>query len=375
MICGPFIPNTLTSTRDLIVQEAGRVEHGLRVLAEDLVFGHQGEVDALACDASGAPVLMFAAAPEASQGLAARILAAHNWLHDNIAWLAQEVGDSGLRAELPPRVFVIGLEVLADTVTELRGLGIPGLTILQFCTFSVSGNRRLGVTALHDPRHDAREIAAASTGTDPFRVPNGIVDPNTRSTAARFLDLLRKVDPRMTSTGDRFSRRLFLAGCLIAELTMTEGRLYVSFPPVDDSGLEDEIELTQDSCLAIVDLVLRTVLFLEVGPYLGLGDPGPDAILDEPLPGEYVPQVRQAPLSAEALPASNRGREPSLDEALELESDVDPSVTVDPNSNRIDQIEPRQDLEDEDSFSLEPIRRSVVQAQLSREEFSALGED
>lgn len=346
MICGPFVPNTLASLRELIVQEAGRVEHGLRVLAEDLVLGQQGEVDALACDASGAAVLMFAAAPESNAGLSARVLMAHRWLKDNVAWLAEEVGDSGLRAELPPRIFVLGLEVLADTLVELRALGVPGLTVLQFCTFSLGRSQRVGVTVLHDAQQDARDLASASAGTDPFRVPNGVVDPTNRVVAARFLDLLRKVDPRMTSTGDRFSRRLFLGGCLVAELAMTEGRLSVSFPPVDESGQEDALELTHDSCLSIVDLVLRMVLFLEVGPYLGLSatDPGPDAILDEPL----ITGVD----AADGRP-----------------------VAEDPQSDQTVQAGNPPVLDGQERFSLEPIRRAVVQAQLSREEFLALGED
>jgi len=375
MICGPFVPNTLTSLRELIVQEAGRVEHGLRVLAEDLVLGQQGEVDALACDASGAAVLVFAAAPESNQGLAARVLTAHHWLKDNLAWLAEEVGDSGLRAELPPRVLVLGLEVLADTLVELRGLGVPGLAVLQFCTFSLGRRQRIGVTALHDPQHGARDLAASSAGTDPFRLPNGIVDPTDRVVAARFLDLLRKVDPRMTSTGDRFSRRLFLGGCLVAELAMTDGRLFVSFPPVDETGQEDALELTHDSCLSIVDLVLRMVLFLEVGPYLGLADsdPDPEAILDEPLipgavdhDGGFDPSQSRTTISGIATGEQSTAGVQAID---------GPAVDRDPRSDPTIQTDADETLDDQERFSLEPIRRSVVQAQLSREEFSALGED
>ena len=347
MICGPLVPNTFSGLRQLISQEAGRIEHGMRVLAEDLVFGAQGEVDALACDASGATVLLFVAAPESSHSLVPRVLAAQRWIKDNVAWLAEEVGDSGLRAELPPRMFVIGLEVLADTVEELRELGLPGLSVLQFCSFSLGSRQRLGVTALLDPQRDARALAATTTGGDPFRVPNGVVDPTNRAVAARFLDLLRKVDPRMTSTGDRFSRRLFLGGSMVAGLAMTDGRLFVSFPPTEEPGDEEPVELTHASCLSVVDMVLRAVLLLEVGPCLGLSEPVTDEADEE--------SARPADAHDGHSTLAREGGAPVPDLAVQEVAGAA--------------------LDDQERFSLEPIRRSVVQAQLSREEFSALGED
>jgi hypothetical protein len=353
MICGPIVPNTLTSLRDVIEQEVGRVERGLRVVATDIVFGHHGEVDVLACDASGAPVLIFAAAPETSAGLATRILSAHTWLLDNAAWLAAEVGESGLRPELGPRVLVIGLEILAGTVAELRVLGVPSLAVMQFSTFTMGGIRRLGVTTLHSEGCAAEEVGSAGCAVDPFEVPNGVVEPASRAVAARFLDTLRKVDARMTSSGDRFSRCLSLGGSLVAELVMTDGRLYVNFPASAELGPDVDLELTEDSCLSLVDIALRMVLLLEVGPDLGLA---------EAKPGSAKPAFSSQPRIV-----------PSPDRTV-VEDDGHSSDVAEPESVFRAASESPLVIEDEERFSLEPIRRSVVQAQLSREEFEALGE-
>jgi hypothetical protein len=63
---------------------------------------------------------------------------------------------------------------------------------------------------------------------------------------------------------------------------------------------------------------------------------------------------------------------------------LNPAVAED-ETHSVDGVEPEPVLraasetplviEDEERFSLEPIRRSVVQAQLSPEEFEALGEE
>jgi hypothetical protein len=354
MICGPIVPNTLTSLRDVIEQEVGRIERGLRTVATDIVFGQQGAVDILACDASGAPVLIFAVAPETSAGLSTRILSAHTWLLDNAAWLATEVGDSGLRTELTPRVFVIGLEILAGTVAELRVLGVPSLSVMQFSTFTMGGIRRMGVTTLYSAAGDTDESGSADSAGDPFEVPSGVVEPASRAVAARFLDVLRKVDARMTSSGDRFSRRLSLGGSLVAELAMTNGRLYVNFPASAELASDVDLELTEDSCLSLVDIALRMVLLLEVGPDLGLAEAKPGS--DKPTlsgPSRMAPSLNPAVAEDEAHPVDGVEPEPVLRAASET-----PLV-----------------IEDEERFSLEPIRRSVVQAQLSPEEFEALGEE
>ena len=289
MISGPTIPNTLSSLRSLLIERVELIEHGLRVLSEDLVLGNDAGVDLLACDATGAPALLFIAVPETSPQLPARLIGAASWLRQNGAFLAREIQDPYLRATAAPRLLVVGLDIFADTLAELRRARIDGLSVLQLCSFTVGGRLRVGVTPLIEPsfegrdvgrledlrpgfaaepaettpsgvtssgvtpsgvtssgvtpsgviqvagssssrssRSDAPEIAGPrpSTATshtgaatmDPIRdgfvIPEGLVEPGQRALAARFLDLARRVDGRLTAAGtDSPAGSTCTAGC------------------------------------------------------------------------------------------------------------------------------------------------------------------
>ncbi len=344
MILGPTIPNTLDSLRDLVVQHIGLVERGLRVLAEDLVLGHNAPVDVAACDAGGSPVLIFLAAPDTSAGLPSRVVRAQCWLQRNAEWLGQELGDPGLRMEAPVRYVVVGLEILADTIDQLDRLEIDGLAVLEFCSLTVGGRMRLGITRMMEreatPALGARQGAAAAA----FCAPTGIVQPDHRAVAARFLDLARRADPRITSSSDRFSSKLFLGSQLIAELGMSGGDLRVTFPALDAGMPEEVVGLTQQLCLAAIDQLLRRILSIEPG----------------------VPAVRFAEQDSHGSP----DRDPVT--AVRLR----PNPMVGGQDSREESLVDRlldQSIENS-RFSLEPIRRSVAASQLSREEFSALGD-
>ena len=320
MISGPTIPNTLGSLRELVVSQAGLIEHGLRVLSRDVVLGQDVGVDALACDASGAPVLLFVATPETGSHIPARVLESQTWLAKNAGFLARTLADPDFSVERSPRFLVVGLEILADTLSALKRLDIDGLVVLQLCSMTVGGRLRLGVSELH-----VSGQAAGAAPRDPFCVPVGFVDPAAQQLAARFLDLARRTDVRMTAVGDRFSRRLFLGGRPVAQLGMELGRLRVRFP--DEFGVP-AAELTEDSCARLVDQLLRAVLAIEI----------------------------EATTEAVAAPAALEDDDPDGTELALAAGTEEPVVQ-------------------EDRFSLEPIRRSVARAQLSREEFSALGDE
>ena len=324
MISGPTIPNSLGSLRELILQQAGLIEHGLRVLSRDLVLGQDIDVDALACDASGAPVLLFVVTPETGAHLPSRVIESQTWLCKNARFLGETLADPDFNVDLPPRFLVIGLEILADTLAALKRLDVDGLAVLQLCSVTVGGRMRLGVTELHATGRPAKPGLA-----DPFQVPEGIVEPAARLLAARFLDLARRADVRMAAVGDRFSRRLFLGGRAVAQLGMNSGQLLVRFPVEGAEFEEVGNELTEDSCGSLVDRLLRTVLAIEID----------DASAREPAEEEIE------------LPADPDGEDLALAAA------------------------PPEPVVEEDRFSLEPIRRSVARAQLSREEFSALGDE
>ena len=124
MISGPTIPNTLESIRDLLVHRVDLIEHGLRVISEDLVLGHDAAVDVLACDATGAPVMQFIAVPETAGQLPARVLGAQAWWRQNAGFLARELSDPHLRIELTPR-FLVDMDIRAALIARPWR---PGLT-------------------------------------------------------------------------------------------------------------------------------------------------------------------------------------------------------------------------------------------------------
>ena len=96
MISGPTIPHTPSGVRGLIQCHLGLAERGLELVAEDLELGPNSEVDALAKDAAGAPVLVFASLPETGRGLSTRVLNAHTWFQSHGCFLASEFAEQGV---------------------------------------------------------------------------------------------------------------------------------------------------------------------------------------------------------------------------------------------------------------------------------------
>lgn len=345
MISGPIIPNTLNNLRDLLVDRVDLIEHGLRVVTEDLVLGTEAAVDVLACDATGIPMLVFLAVPETAAQLPSRVLGAQSWLRQNAAFLGQELSDPQLRTDLAPRFLVVGLDIFAETLEELRRTKLEGLTVAQLCSFTLGGRLRMGLTSLFES--DPTPVAAMRNA---FTVPPGIVDPGQRALAARFLDLAKRVDIGMSASGDRFSKRLFLHGRDIARLGLAAGKLHVEFPALAEGFEEEWVELTDDSCRGAVDRILRLVLAIE----LAIADPATDVTQE----------------------ADEDAGHPS--EQFDIGSFDPEDLGHAPQSHPVANPDPTESPaapDSEDRFSLEPIRRSVAKAQLSREEFSALGEE
>lgn len=361
MISGPSIPNTLDSLRDLLSRRAELIEHGLRVITDDLVLGTDTTIDVLSCDATGAPVLQFLAVPQTAATLPARVLGAVSWWRQNAGFLARELSDPHLNVGLPPRFLVIGLEIFADTLEELRRIRVDGLAVAQLCSLTVGGRLRVGLTALLEPD-------PTGSPRDGFTVPEGIRDPRQRALAARFLDLMRRVDTGMSATGDRFSRRLLLHGGEVARLGLTDGELHVEFPNLVEGFEGRWMELTESTCLGAVDRMLRLVLAIE----LVAESEEREAEGDEALPPSRLGAlVGHAVEVAECVPARQRvGVAPT---------GVPRGVSTAASTAASNGAQNRAAVDDadveEDRFSLEPIRRSVARAQLSREEFSALGDE
>jgi hypothetical protein len=334
MISGPTIPRTPAGVRGLIQRHLGAAERGLSVVVEDLELGDDCEVDALARDAAGAPVLVFGAVPGNGRSLSRRVLNAHTWFRSHGRFLVREYGEHGLDPAARVRLLVLGLDFLADTVRDLQSLGLEDLQVHEFCSFTVGGELRLGVTQLLGGETGAgiragtqagtRAEARAEAGTrDPaavFQVPSGMSPGPAADRCARFLDLVQRMDPRVTAWGDRFSRQINLGGHRLAELCVDGG-----VPRVRIHGGGEQTLDTLDDCLAVVDRLVRRLLAAEALP---------------------APSAR---------PSARASAPPQLTAA-------GPS---DPRGGSHEGL-------DEGRFSLEPIRQSVAAAKVSRDEYSAL---
>jgi hypothetical protein len=267
-------------------------------------------VDALARDAAGAPVLVFGAVPGNGRALAMRVLSAHAWFQSHGTFLVREYADHGLDPTAPVRLVVLGLDFLADTVRDLESLTLENLQVHQFCSFAVGGQLRVGVTQLLGGEAEPQAGGVLDQAAM-FQVPSGMPPGPAADRCARFLDLVRRMDPRVTACGDRFSRQINLNGNLLAELFVAD-----QTPRVKVCGDGEHPLDSLDDCLAVVDRLVRQLLAEEPPPAV---------------PTLATPRLAPAEGSA--------GRREGLDEGR---------------------------------FSLEPIRQSVAAAKVSRDEYSAL---
>jgi len=311
MISGPTIPRTADGVRDLIQRHLSVAERGLSLVAEDLELGHGCEVEGLARDAAGAPVLVFGAVPANGRTLSMRVLNAHAWFRSHGRFLVTEYADHGLDPAARVRLLVLGLDFLADTVRDLESLALEGLQVHQFCSFTVGGELRVGVTQILGGEDQAEAAAGvAELRSTMFDVPSGMPPGPGADRCARFLDLVRRMDPRVTACGDRFSRQISLGGSRLAELYVADRTPEVRVPGDGVYSLD-----SLDDCLVVVDRLVRQLLAEETPP----------------------PPTRATPRLATAHgPLDQHG---GLDEGR---------------------------------FSLEPIRQSVAAAKVSQDEYSAL---
>lgn len=247
MISGPVTPRTRLGLRDFVRQRTQLLECGLVLVQEDVELGANpggtAVVDALARDALGAPLFLFAASEESVRDLPSRILEVDGWFRRHGEALLRALADAGYQNGAQPRFLVVGFEIAADLAERLERLSIARLEALQICTFSLRGELHYDIEHVL-PRGAAQELKLGTLSS--------IVDPRDRELCACMLDLMQRLDPRMTVTGDRFSRRFALSGAPLGMLRYDEGGLWFS--------LADQHHRIQcwDHVVDAVDLVLRS---------------------------------------------------------------------------------------------------------------------
>lgn len=149
-------------------------------------------------------------------------------------------------------------------------------------------------------------------GEDGFHVPSGLLDPARRSLCAGLLASLHRMDPRMQVYGDRFSRRLTTGTGRLLDLRIDGDRILIELG-------SDRFELSnEEDCAEVVDLALRRYL-----------------------------DLLTARVGGESSASGSRRAAP------------EPSVIA--------------AAADEGGLSLEPLRRTVAETRISREEYTALG--
>ena len=301
MISGPVIPRTREGLWGQILSRPELLEHGLQLVAQDLSLHEACTVDGVARDASGRAVLLFAVVGGEAVGLPVKVLEAHSFLQRNGRVLARALPESGIRFADAWRIAVVSMGLSEACLRQISGLGLERVEVYEVEPFTLDGEARLVVRPVLGHR--------ARGGEDGLHVPSGLLEPAARELAARFLQLLGRMDPKIRVDGDRFSRRLTVGTARLADLWVDEDRIFVRVgeETAELHGEEDHLE--------IVDLVLRRYL--------------------------------------ELLAARQRGR------SVQTVGNVARNVGVGV---------------EEGGLSLEPLRRSVAETRISREEFSALGD-
>lgn len=281
MISGPVFPRTRGGLMELVERQLDQVERGLAVLETDLELEPGCEIEALARDAAGRPVLVLLVDPGEPRQITPRLLAARAWLAAGTPLLARALSTPGVDWSLPLRFVVVGFEVSDALVEQLAQAGGGQLDVYELRPFRIGARHLLGAL----PRLHAAAAARSESG---FTVPGGLDDGEARGVCSHFLDLMQRLEPDLQVFGDRYSRSFRLDGEVLADLLVHGQGLLVTLPGVDERERRHVITSRTD-CAAVVDRIAR--LYLE------------RAAAELPAPGT-VTQPRPAPPRSERVSTS-----------------------------------------------------------------------
>ncbi|MEO0480357.1 MAG: hypothetical protein AAF196_12825 [Planctomycetota bacterium] len=268
MIAGPILPRTAESLRGLVLEDATRLESGMRVLRESLVLGDGGQIDLLARDAAGRAVLLFCVGHGEDRSLAAHVVNATEWWREHRSLMSRVVPELGDRMDRAPRVLVLGFSYSSDGLERLRATRLDGLEILRVEVFQVGGETHIGVLS-------ALRGSAAPPKPEPFELPEPFVDGLDRereSQIRRFLDDLRRMEPNLSSDGDRYRRRFFFRGEPLLELWRGDLEMQVRI----EGRCRGRLGAPEDASKAL-DAAMRRYLDLLDGLDVGCAEAGPES--------------------------------------------------------------------------------------------------
>lgn len=255
MISGPVLPKTHAGLGELIECHLESVESGLRLLQRDLEFDSGWSVEALAHDAARRPVFLFTVDEGTAVELPTRLLAVRAWIATAGPLLARFLPADGVDYDLEPRLVVLGFEIpqsLTRALSDLRG----PVEVYQVRSVRIAGETRVGAIPL---------LGAGVIGSEDSLCPPSGVRDSARTMSVRFLEVVERLDPSMRVLGDRYSRRFWVGGRLLAELYLRGGALQVNVPERYVGALR-----SRSDCDAALDHVMRR--FLEIQSVDGAAD-------------------------------------------------------------------------------------------------------
>lgn len=203
MIAGPVTPRSVLGLEALLSRHLDLIEHGLVEVARQFEVRDVFAVPVLARDFGGAPVLVFAEAPDAGQPAALRAARAFGYLCAN-PWLLQRVFPH--RMPEPPeralRVVVVGFRIDDVALATLRALALPDLVVCELHEWSIAGARHWC----------ARPLLAKPERDDHGFSPPSAARGEPRALAAEVLQWLERLDADVAIDGDRYARRVHARG-------------------------------------------------------------------------------------------------------------------------------------------------------------------
>ncbi len=268
MIRGPVLPNARERLWALVASRLGTVEHGLELIesALDCSHGQLGNVEGLARDAAGAPVLVLLAL-DGDQLLPSRVVAAIDFLERVGGALATAVPEGRFVAGERGRVLVIASDDSLATVAALRRIVAPSLQVCVLEPFRLAGEERFAVRwVLTSTTLPGGGQAAAVE----FEVP--VAQQPIWAVVQR---LCQRLDPEVQVGGDRFGRRITWRGHLLGELSVADAGLLAAAPGEALAALTTSSEVR-----AFGDRLVRAYLAARAG-----GAPAVGAAAGEPVRG------------------------------------------------------------------------------------------
>lgn len=220
MIRGPVLPQLRDSLWSLVSRRLDAIERGLTLVVEglDCSGGQLGQVDGLARDAMGGPVLVLLAV-DGDALLSARVLSACEFLTRVGDSLVTAVPEANFCGGIGGRVLLVGTEASATSLELLRRLPLPAFQVCRLEPFRLAGTERFAVRWLSaDGTASAPRSAVAPT-------PEFNVSRERSRDWATLRSLCERIDPGVRIDGDRFWRRITWSGRLLGEVWSVEGEL------------------------------------------------------------------------------------------------------------------------------------------------------